>query len=105
MYQRATAADPNNERTWLQYGLLERRRGHAAAAKECFERGIKAAPHNPYMYQASTAPCTRTTEAQAVRGAAQAHAVVYAASTAARHTMQRWAGTASWHLCKFVKRA
>ena len=57
LYQRATSADPNNERTWLQLGLLERRRGQAAAARECFRRGVQAAPHNPYMYQAGTAPC------------------------------------------------
>ena len=55
LYQRATSADPNNERTWLQLGLLERRRGQAAAARECFRRGVQAAPHNPYMYQAGTA--------------------------------------------------
>ncbi len=61
LYQRATAADPNNERTWLQLGLLERRRGQSAAARECFRRGIQAAPHNPYMYQAGTAPCVWTT--------------------------------------------
>ena len=52
LYQRASAADPNNERTWLQLGLLERRRGRSAAARECFRRGIQAAPHNPHTYQA-----------------------------------------------------
>ena len=61
LYQRATAADPNNERTWLQLGLLERRRGQSAAARECFRRGTQAAPHNPYMYQAGTAPCVWAT--------------------------------------------
>ena len=92
LYRRATAADPNNERTWLQLGLLERRRGQSAAAKECFKRGIQAAPHNPYMYQASTAPCTRSTEVQALHATAQAHAVLSAASRAsqAHHTALSW---------------
>ena len=43
--------NPNDERTWLQYGLLERRRGQLPSARECFAHGIQAAPHNPYMYQ------------------------------------------------------
>ena len=51
LYRMASVGNPNDERTWLQYGLLERRRGQLASARTCFQRGIQAAPHNPYMYQ------------------------------------------------------
>ena len=51
LYRKASVGNPNDERTWLQYGLLERRRGQLASARTCFQRGIEAAPHNPYLYQ------------------------------------------------------
>ncbi len=51
LYKSAAASNPNDERTWLQYGLLERRRGELDSARVCFTKGIQAAPHNPYMYQ------------------------------------------------------
>lgn len=51
LYKRAAEMNPNDERTWLQYGLLERRRGQLPSARVCFTKGIQAAPHNPYMYQ------------------------------------------------------
>ena len=51
LYERAAALNPNDERTWLQYGLLERRRSQIPSARFCFTKGIQAAPHNPYMYQ------------------------------------------------------
>ena len=51
LYKAAAAMNLNDERTWLQYGLLERRRGQLPSARDCFAKGIQAAPHNPYMYQ------------------------------------------------------
>jgi hypothetical protein len=61
LYSRASQADPRDDRTWLQWGLLERRRARPAAALRCFAEGTKAAPRNPYMWQA-----------RALRGAAGA---------------------------------
>ncbi len=54
LYKRAAELNPNDERTWLQFGLLERRREQLPSARDCFRRGIQAAPHNPYTYQVRT---------------------------------------------------
>ncbi len=51
LYASAAKADPRDDRTWLQWGLLERRRGQLEAAERCFERGVKASPRNPYLWQ------------------------------------------------------
>ena len=51
LYAWAAKADPRDDRTWLQWGLLERRRGRAEAALYCFSQGIKVSPRNPYLWQ------------------------------------------------------
>ncbi len=51
LFEDASAQNANDERTWLQYGLLERRRGEWDSARACFRRGIECAPCNPYIYQ------------------------------------------------------
>lgn len=51
LFERAAKAEPRDDRTWLQWGLLERRRGRPEAALACFERGVKASPRNPYLWQ------------------------------------------------------
>ena len=56
LYRLAAKADPRDERTWLQWGLLERRRQRPEAALHAFAQGAKAAPHNPYIWQARPAP-------------------------------------------------
>lgn len=45
---RANAAD---ERSWLQSGLLQRRQGNTAGARECFRRASEAAPRTAYIWQ------------------------------------------------------
>jgi hypothetical protein len=38
-------------RTWLQWGLWERRLGNIAEARDCFLQGIAASPVNSFCWQ------------------------------------------------------
>lgn len=51
LFAGAAELDANDERTWLPFGLLERRRGNWEAARACFRKGVECAPRNPYIYQ------------------------------------------------------
>ena len=68
LFCKASQADPRDDRTWLQWGLLERRRKRPDAALRCFAQGTKASPRNPYLWQASRvlggSPCSALPSSQ-----------------------------------------
>lgn len=37
-------------KTWVQWGLLERSRGHPDVAERCFQRGLMVAPGNSHLW-------------------------------------------------------
>jgi tetratricopeptide (TPR) repeat protein len=51
LFKEAVALNAGDDHTWLQYGLLERRRGQWESARTCFRKGLEVAPGNPYLYQ------------------------------------------------------
>jgi tetratricopeptide (TPR) repeat protein len=52
LFQGSVSRDSNDERSWLQSGLLQRRKGDFAGARECFRRGAQAGPRNALIHQA-----------------------------------------------------
>lgn len=55
LFEKAVTLDPTDDRSWLQWGLLERRRRQHEAAARCFAQGVRVAPRNPYLWQVSNA--------------------------------------------------
>lgn len=50
LFRRAARAGPRDYKTWLAWGVLERRRRHWEAAAECFAAGVGVAPSNPHIW-------------------------------------------------------
>jgi tetratricopeptide (TPR) repeat protein len=67
LFRAAVAADPRDYKTWLAWGVLERRRRNFEAAAECFAAAARAAPGNPHVWYAWAAM-----EARDVRDGAEA---------------------------------
>lgn len=67
LLRQSTSLDRSDEKTWLHWGLLERRRGNWQAARTCFKNGSELIPHNADIHQVCQAltpavwltPCDR----------------------------------------------
>ena len=51
LYEEAASHDPRDERTWLQWSLLEKRRKNHDKAIKCVQAGLGVSPLNPFLWQ------------------------------------------------------
>lgn len=55
LLRQSTSLDRSDEKTWLHWGLVERRRGNWQAARTCFKNGSELIPHNADIHQVQCA--------------------------------------------------